>query len=113
MRIWRSRMNMTVKVASLLPIRSRIARDNLATAILSIDRNRWRLTISISALEPSRIVMSPPCLEANFPGVLIVGLDDHLDQVMADDIFFVEFNELDSFDSAHHAPGFDQSRFTA
>src|SRR6266540_4467114 len=76
----RSRMNVTVKTASVRPTRSSTALDNAAARPLSISRNRWRLMISTR-------------LEVDLLVVLIVSLDDHLHQLMADDVALVEVDE--------------------
>src|SRR5262245_13379759 len=93
----RSRMNVTVKMASVRPMRSRTAIDNAAARPLSILRNRWRFMISIR-------------LEVDSLVVLIISLDDHLHQLMADDVALVEVDERDPFDAADDALRFHQSR---
>src|SRR5215475_1710877 len=93
----RSRMNVTVKTASARPMRSRTALDNTAALSLSILRNRWRLMISTR-------------LEVDLLVVLIVSLDDHLHQLMADDVALVEEDERDSFDAADDALRFHKAR---
>src|SRR5262245_19573673 len=96
----RSRMNVTVKTASARPMRSRTALDNTAALSLSILRNRWRLMISTR-------------LEVDLLVVLIVSLDDHLHQLMADDVALVEEDERDSFDAADDALRFHKARLAA
>src|SRR5262252_9993849 len=93
----RSRINVTVKTASVRPTRSSTALDNAAARPLSIFRNRWRSMISIR-------------LEVDLPVVLIVSLDDHLHQLMADDVALVEEDERDSLDAADDALRLDQAR---
>src|SRR6266508_3129048 len=93
----RSRMNVTVKTASVRPTRSSTALDNAAARPLSISRNRWRLMISTR-------------LEVDLLVVLIVSLDDHLHQLMADDVALVEVDERYSFDAADDALRFHQAR---
>src|SRR5262245_31595606 len=93
----RSRMNVTVKTASVRPTRSSTALDNAAARPLSILRNRWRLMTSIR-------------LEVDLLVVLIVSLDDHLHQLMADHVALVEEDERDSFDAADDALRLHQAR---
>src|SRR5262249_3647090 len=93
----RSRMNMTVKTESVRPMRSSTDLDHAAARSLSILRNRWRLMISTR-------------LEVYLLVVLIVSLDDHLHQLMADDVALVEEDERDSFDAADDALRFHQAR---
>src|SRR5262245_7073165 len=90
-------MNATVNTASGRPMRSSTALDNVAARSLSILRNRWRLMISIR-------------LEVDLLVVLIVSLDDHLHQLMADDVALVEVDERDSLDAADDALRFHQPR---
>src|SRR5215470_3750616 len=90
-------MNVTVKTAFVRPMRSSTALDNAAARSLSILRNRWRLMISIR-------------LEVDLLVVLIISLDDHLHQLMADDVALVEEDERDSFDAADDALRFHQAR---
>src|SRR5262249_20509117 len=93
----RSRMNVTVRTASVRPMRSSTALDSVAARSLSILRNRWRLMISIR-------------LEVDLLVVLIVSLGDHLHQLMADDVALVEVDERDSLDAADDALSFHEAR---
>src|SRR5215813_11585002 len=93
----RSRMNVKVRTASGRPTRSSTALDSVAARSLSILRNRWRLMISIR-------------LEVDLLVVLIVSLDDHLHQLMADDVALVEVDERDSLDAADDALRFHKAR---
>src|SRR5262245_16077126 len=90
-------MNVTVRTASLRPMLSSTALNKAKARSLSILRNGWRLMIS-TRVEVDRLV------------VLIVSLDDHLHQLMADDVAFVEEDERDSFDAADDALRFHQAR---
>src|SRR5262252_5772154 len=90
-------MNVTVKTASVRPMRSSTVLDNVAARSPSTLRNRWRLMISIR-------------LEVDFLVVLIVSLDDHLHQLMADDVALVEVDERDSLDAADDALRFHEAR---
>src|SRR5262245_51158332 len=109
-------MNVTVKTASRRPMRSSTALDNVAARFLSILRNRWRFMISIPpSLRPSvppspGLFVSLTWLEVDLLVVLIVSLDDHLHQLMADDIALIEVDESDSFNAAHDALRFNQPR---
>src|SRR5499426_782524 len=93
-------MNVTVKTASVRPMRSSTALDNAAARSLSILRNRWRLMISTR-------------LEVDLLVVLIVSLDDHLHQLMADDVALVEEDEGDSLDAVDDALRLDQARLAS
>src|SRR5262247_783313 len=93
-------MNVTVKAASVRPMRSSTALDNAAARSLSILRNRWRLMISTR-------------LEVDLLVVLIVSLDDHLHQLMADDVALVEEDEGDSLDAVDDALRLDQARLAS
>src|SRR5215475_9610430 len=90
-------MNATARTASGRPMRSSTALDSVAARSLSILRNRWRLMISIR-------------LEVDLLVVLIVSLDDHLHQLMADYVALVEEDERDSFDAGYDALRFYQTR---
>src|SRR5262249_45742468 len=57
--------------------------------------------------------VSPPPLEVDLSVVLIVSLNDHLDQLMADDVAFIELDERYSFDAAHNTLRFDQARLAS
>jgi len=46
-------------------------------------------------------------LHVALAGVLVVGLDNHLHQLMAHDIFFSEIDELDAIQIRQHALGFN------
>src|SRR5215475_697013 len=109
-------MKVIVKTASGRPIRSSTALVNSAARALSVSRNRWRLMTSISS--SSRFPISRPYapqsrLEVDLLVVLIVSPDDHLHQLMADDITFVEVDESDPFDASYDSLRFDQPRFTS
>src|SRR6185436_14663355 len=113
-------MNVTVKTASVRPMRSSAALDNSTTRSLSILRIRWRLMTSISLwdecnpLSPRLLVSPSPCLpvwlEVDLLIVVIVSLDDHLHQLMADDVALVEVDEGDSLDAADDALRFHKAR---
>src|ERR1700741_3646298 len=93
-------MNVTVKTASARPMRSSTALDNAAARPLSILRNRWRLMISI-------------WLEVDLLVVFIVSLDDHLHQLMADDVALVEVDERDSLYAADDSLRFHPARLAS
>ena len=95
----------------------------------AIGNLRWRLTTSIIGYPQishiTQIAKAPgthfhlaqtmlksvksadDALHVALAGVLVVGLDNHLHQLMAHDIFFSEIDELDAIQIRQHALGFN------